>query len=52
MRKRSWSCQQVWEAVRAGTYVAYRHHSGQHWEWRLRASRAPAGALDGGPAYD
>lgn len=27
----------VWEAVRAGRYIAYRHHVGRHWEWRFQA---------------
>ncbi len=52
MRERNWSCQQVWEAVRAGSYVAYRQRAGQHWEWRLRASRTPSGPPLGKPAYD
>jgi hypothetical protein len=52
MRQRSWSCQQVWEAVRAGTYVAYRQRAGQHWEWRLRARHAPSGTSQASPAYD
>lgn len=38
MRKQRWSRDRVWQAVRDGTYVAYRHRSGQHWEWRLRRS--------------
>jgi DNA invertase Pin-like site-specific DNA recombinase len=38
MHKQCWSREQVWQAVRDGAYVAYRHRSGQHWEWRLRRS--------------
>jgi hypothetical protein len=38
MRKQRWSRERVWQAVRDGAYVAYRHRSGQHWEWRLRRS--------------
>jgi hypothetical protein len=38
MRRERWSREQVWQAVRNGTYVAYRQRSGQHWEWRLRRS--------------
>jgi hypothetical protein len=40
MRKRGWSCEQVWQAVRDGSYVAYRQRSGQQWEWRLQRSSA------------
>ncbi len=36
MRQRGWSREEVWEAVRAGSYVAYRHAIGRRWEWRLR----------------
>jgi DNA invertase Pin-like site-specific DNA recombinase len=52
MRKQGWSCQQVWEAVRTGAYVAYRQRAGQHWEWRLRANRAPSAAHEIKPSYD
>jgi DNA invertase Pin-like site-specific DNA recombinase len=38
--KQGWSREQVWQAVRDGTYAAYRYRSGQHWEWRLRRSSA------------
>jgi DNA invertase Pin-like site-specific DNA recombinase len=40
MRKERWSREHVWQAVRNGTYVAYRQRSGQHWEWRLRRNSA------------
>lgn len=35
MERRGCSREQVWELVRAGHYVAYRHAIGQCWEWRL-----------------
>jgi DNA invertase Pin-like site-specific DNA recombinase len=38
MRKERWSREQVWQAVRNGTYVAYRQRCGQLWQWRLRRS--------------
>ena len=45
MRERGWSRDQVWDAVRAGVYRAYRHPAGQHWEWRLQATTpSPAAA--------
>ena len=34
-RQTGWSRQEVWERVRAGDFVAYRHRAGQQWEWRL-----------------
>jgi hypothetical protein len=34
-RERAWSHEEVWSAVRAGDYLAYRHRSGQSWQWRL-----------------
>jgi len=44
MRQRRCTGEEVWAAVRAGRYVAYRHFAGQHWEWRLheRAEEAAA----------
>jgi len=39
MTNEHWTREQVWDAVRDGTYVAYRHRAGQHWEWRLRRRR-------------
>ena len=39
MINEQWTREQVWDAVRDGTYVAYRHRAGQHWEWRLRRRR-------------
>jgi DNA invertase Pin-like site-specific DNA recombinase len=39
MTNEHWTREQVWQAVREGTYVAYRHRAGQHWEWRLRRRR-------------
>jgi hypothetical protein len=39
MRKRRWTRDQVWQAVRSGSYLAYRHTAGRHWEWRLQAIR-------------
>ena len=38
LRQHGWSRATVWEAVRAGRYVAYRHPSGKHWEWRLQVT--------------
>lgn len=35
MRQQGWSREAVWDAVRAGRYIAYRHPAGAHWEWRL-----------------
>src|SRR4030081_3507814 len=32
MSTEQWTRDQVWDAVRDGTYVAYRHRAGQHWE--------------------
>ena len=40
LRQRQWAYSQLWEAVRAGTYLAYRVRHGQQWEWRLQASSA------------
>jgi hypothetical protein len=42
MCKRRWNREQVWQAVRDGTYVVYRHRSGEHWEWRLQQQRRRA----------
>src|SRR5262244_1073997 len=39
MTNEHWTREQVWDAVREGTYEAYRHRAGQHWEWRLRRRR-------------
>ena len=36
MAERGLSREAVWDLVRAGEYVAYRHRVGQAWEWRLR----------------
>jgi len=36
MRERGCSREALWELVRAGTYVPYRHPRGETWEWRLR----------------
>jgi DNA invertase Pin-like site-specific DNA recombinase len=33
---------EVWDAVRAGAYRAYRHSLGARWEWRLQALPAAA----------
>lgn len=35
MRARGCGGAEVWAAVRAGRYAAYRRHVGRHWEWRL-----------------
>jgi hypothetical protein len=40
MCKQGWSREQAWQAVRAGSYIAYRQANGQQWEWRLRRSSA------------
>jgi hypothetical protein len=40
MRKERWSREQVWQAVRNSTDVAYRQRSGQLWQWRLRRNSA------------
>jgi len=40
MRREGWSRAEVWERVRAGQYVAYRHATRQRWEWRLQATNA------------
>lgn len=37
MREQGWSRAETWAHVRAGAYLAYRHPTGQHWEWRLQA---------------
>jgi len=39
MSNEQWTRELVWAAVRAGTYVAYRHRAGRHTEWRLRRRR-------------
>ena len=39
MSNEQWTREQVWDAVRDGTYVAYRHRAGRHTEWRLRRRR-------------
>jgi len=39
MSNEHWNREQVWESVRDGICVAYRHRAGQHWEWRLRRRR-------------
>lgn len=44
MRERGWSREQVWQAVRAGAYRAYRHPAGQQWHWRLQALTPTAAA--------
>jgi DNA invertase Pin-like site-specific DNA recombinase len=36
MRERGCSRDALWEMVRAGRYVPYRHPRGETWEWRLR----------------
>jgi len=36
-RERTCRPEDVWAAVRGGEYLAYRHRSGQTWQWRLRA---------------
>ena len=46
MRKRRWSREQVWRAVRDGAYVAYRQRSVQHWEWRLRRNSIALATYD------
>ncbi|HLH71910.1 MAG TPA: recombinase family protein [Chloroflexota bacterium] len=38
MRERNWSRDEVWNAVKAGHYRAYRQRIGQCWEWRLEAT--------------
>jgi DNA invertase Pin-like site-specific DNA recombinase len=38
MRRERWSRAEVWDRVRAGQYVAYRHATKHRWEWRLRAT--------------
>jgi len=35
-RERACGRDDVWTAVRGGEYLAYRHRSGQNWQWRLR----------------
>jgi len=40
LRERHWAYAQLWEAVRVGTYLAYRVRHGQQWEWRFQASSA------------
>lgn len=57
--RRDWSCfpsvrevmratgrgrKEVWAAVRAGAYVAYRHAAGRRCEWRLQQVRPPTAA--------
>ncbi|HSH78792.1 MAG TPA: hypothetical protein VLA19_09715, partial [Herpetosiphonaceae bacterium] len=42
MRQQDWGREAVWDQVRAGHYVAYRHPTGQRWEWRLRATNEDA----------
>jgi DNA invertase Pin-like site-specific DNA recombinase len=46
MHQHSWSRQAVWEAVRMGHYMAYRHAAGQRWEWRLRQVTEPLAEQD------
>lgn len=38
MRHTGLSRQAVWDEVRRGAFVAYRHRTPQSWEWRLRAA--------------
>lgn len=53
MRERGCSRDEVWELVRAGIYVAYRHVSGAHSEWRLQLAAERAVAEDASPtAHD
>ena len=40
MRQEGWDREAVWDRVRAGGFVAYRHARGQRWEWRLRATES------------
>lgn len=58
MIERQVSYDQIWEMVRAGSYVAHRARHGKNWEWRLQATSATtaltgdADAVDVGPACD
>ncbi len=40
MRQEGSDREAVWDRVRAGSFVAYRHATGQRWEWRLRATES------------
>lgn len=40
MRQQGWSRAALWARVRAGAFVAYRHPTAAHWEWRLRQVQA------------
>src|SRR5581483_6900507 len=35
MQEQGLSREAVWDAVRSGGYIAYRHPAGARWEWRL-----------------
>jgi DNA invertase Pin-like site-specific DNA recombinase len=35
-RERGCAAEAVWDLVRAGEFVPYRHRAGQQWEWRLQ----------------
>jgi len=40
MRRRGLSREAAWALVRSGKHVAYRHATGQRWEWRLQATES------------
>lgn len=41
MRERGCDRDEIWDLVRAGVCVPYRHPHGETWEWRLRAATTP-----------
>jgi DNA invertase Pin-like site-specific DNA recombinase len=41
MQAYGYNREQVWSLVQAGAYVAYRHATGQRWEWHLQQIRPP-----------
>jgi hypothetical protein len=43
-RERGCTAEAVWDLVRAGEFVPYRHRAGEQWEWRLQRRQPGARA--------